>query len=146
LVSVLISVSAYRVGERALRVGQRAYVDVENTNVEVGSIARVTGVMDLRTITFTATLNNAGNMVAARLTQEAANASETEPQRLKRYQEYRATHAVVDAALQPRPQIYADFALTYEDVFGGRETLAWRSSEELGGNSGARLLTGGARQ
>lgn len=59
LVSVLISVSAYRVGERALRVGQRAYVDVENTNVEVGSIARVTGVMDLRTITFTATLNNA---------------------------------------------------------------------------------------
>jgi hypothetical protein len=62
--AALISIFAYRLSEHALKVGQRAYVGIEDSHVEVGPVARVTGVVDLRIITFTATLNNAGNTPA----------------------------------------------------------------------------------
>lgn len=66
-----------------------------------------------------------------RLTPEAAVATINEDAKIKAYHEYRATHYVLPANIQPRPQVLIDFTLVYEDVFGARERLDWRASEIL---------------
>lgn len=176
-VALALSWSSLKTNQTSVIVGQRAYVAVENAQVYVKplvSIATSAGTANLRIITCSMVLKNAGNTPAkflnlqakittpedwrvvnadsdrqrpgpigprsdrpwtfseaVSLTTRAATESVDEAEKVRAWHEYKTSHMPLEAKFQPRPQVYIDFTLTYEDVFGGKETLTWRSSEVL---------------